>query len=190
MRNVERIIPIIFLTILTGCLKEYSYERRPVTVDTTGNPNPPVVSYDFPACSVCNTITNTELSTWNFKIENTKVCGKVDTAIVIADRTAFTLFGPSSCSNDTGMVITVYLQNDTLNRNIPYMDLNKISFYFYDRVTPSYICMSQAYTPFSGSLQNYDHQTKIATGTFSGFALRSDGHWANINSGKFKVKLL
>jgi len=77
-----------------------------------------------------------------------------------------------------------------LNRDIRYLSTNKVSFFYYDRVTPSYIFMSQVYSPFSLSLENYNHQTRIATGKFEGSALRSDGHWVSINSGRFKVKLL
>jgi hypothetical protein len=123
-------------------------------------------------------------------MENTIACGKLDTAIVINNRTVFTFFGPSSCSIDTGIVVTVYLQNDTLNRDIPYLYTNKVSFFYYDRVTPSYILISQVYSPFSLILENYDHQTRLATGSFSGTALAPDNHFVNISSGKFKVKLL
>lgn len=181
---------IVSLLVPAGCRKEFSFEGNITPpVDTTGSPTSAPVSYNFPICSVCVTSTTTELSDWSFKIENIPACGKADTAILLGNRTAFTFFGPSSCSNDTGMVITVYL-HDTLNQNLSYISADKAAFYYYDHVTPSYIMMSQAYAPFSVTIQSYNHQTKIATGTFEGVALRSDGHWVSINSGKFKMKLL
>ncbi|HET6994863.1 MAG TPA: hypothetical protein VFI06_07765 [Chitinophagaceae bacterium] len=189
MKNLQGFLAIVSFLFITGCGKEYSFERRPPPpIDTTTAP-PATPPYNFPLCSVCATLTTTELSTWSFKMDDIPVCGKADTAIVISDRTAFTFFGPSSCSGDTGMVITVYL-HDTLNRNIAYTSADKVAFYYYDRVTPSYIMMSQTYAPFSGAVRDYDPQTKIATGSFEGFALRSDGRWASITLGKFKMKLL
>jgi hypothetical protein len=192
MRDLQGFFAIVFLIVISSCAKEYSFEGanpRPA-MDTVRLPPPPP-SYDFPVCSFCNSLPPTpDLWTWSFKMENVPACGKADTAIVLNDRTVFTFFGPSSCSGDTGMVITVYLQNDTLNRDIRYLSTNKVSFFYYDRVTPSYIFMSQVYSPFSLSLENYNHQTRIATGKFEGSALRSDGHWVSINSGRFKVKLL
>ena len=189
MKNVKCFLIIVSLLFIAGCGKEYSFEGNAVRpIDTTSPPPPPPV-YHFPVCAVCATLSTTELSTWSFKMEDVPTCGRADTAIVISDRTVFTFFGPSSCSGDTGMVITVYL-HDTLNRNRSYVYADKVSFYYYDRVTPSYIMMSQVYAPFTGAIRDYNHQTKIATGEFEGVALRSDGHWVSINSGKFKMKLL
>ena len=188
MKKVQCFLVMVSLLFVASCGKEYSFEGNTASpVDTTGSPAP--VLYNFPLCSVCATLTITEPSTWSFKMENIPACGKADTAIVIANRTAFTFFGPSSCSIDTGMVITVYL-HDTLNKNLAYISTDKVAFYYYDHVTPSYVMMSQVYAPFSVAILDYDHQTKMATGTFEGFALRSDGHWVSINSGKFKMKLL
>jgi hypothetical protein len=189
MRKLAGLFFLSLLLILSGCAKEYSYEGgvTPVIHDTLP---PPVVVNDFPVCPFCKTITNTALSTWSFKKGNTTVCGTVDTAIITLERTAFTFFGPSSCSADSGLVITVYLGNESLNRNRTNLAINNIAFYYYDRVTPSYIFMSLANSPFSGTIDNYDHQTKIASGTFTGNAVRSDGSAASITSGKFKVKLL
>jgi hypothetical protein len=149
----------------------------------------PVATPDFPVCSFCTSLTTTELWTWSFNVGNTVVCGKVDTAIVTFERTAFTFFGPSSCSDDTGIVVTVYLENDTLNRNITNLNINKVSFRYYDNVTPSHIFLSQASHPFSAVINSYDQQTKIAAGIFIGDALRADGSIASITWGKLKVKL-
>lgn len=190
MRSLKSLCVIVYSLTLIGCEKEYSFEGRNTTIATDTTVRPPPVLYNFPVCSFCKTLTTTDLGTWSFKMENAIACGKVDTAIVTFGRTAFTFFGPSLCSADTGMVITVYLQDDTLNRDISYLITNKVAFYYYDRVTPSYMLMSQVYSPFSVSIEGYDHQSKIAVGTFNGFARFSDGRFVSINSGKFKVRLL
>src|SRR6185503_9799701 len=184
MKNLWGFFAVGFL-IISGCKKEYSFEGANTNNDTIVRPpGPPTgISYNFPVCAYCNSLTTTELWTWSFKMENALLCGKLDTAIVINNRTVFTFFGPSACSIDTGMVITVYLENDTLNRDIPYLITNKVSFFYYDHVGPSYIFISQAYSPFSATIENYNHQTRIATGTFTGFARRSDGRYVSINSG-------
>jgi hypothetical protein len=190
MRKVLWLQVLVFLLFIASCRKEYSFEggNTPTPIDTTRNPSPSV--FGLPVCTYCNSNNSNDLWSWSFKMENTIACGKLDTAIVINNRTVFTFFGSSSCSIDTGIVVTVYLQNDTLNRDIPYLYTNKVSFFYYDRATPSYILISQVYSPFSLMLENYNHQTRLATGSFSGTALAPDNHFVNINSGKFKVKLL
>jgi len=189
MRKLAGLFSLLSLLIIMGCAKEYSYEGGDL-VEVHDSLPPPVVVNDFPACPFCQTITGTPLSSWSFKKGNTTVCGSIDTAIITLERTAFTFFGPSACSVDSGLVITVYLGNESLNRDRTNVTINNIAFYYYDRVTPSYIFMSLPNSPFTGTIDNYDHQAKIASGTFTGNALRSDGSAASITSGKFKVKLL
>lgn len=179
----------LLLLLVMGCAKEYSYEGGEINVRVDTVRGPVVINTD-PVCPACVNNTTTQLSEWSFKSGNWKLCGKADTAIINLERTAFTFFGPSACSADTGMVITVYLGTDSLNRDRNSLTINRTGFYCYDRVTPSYIFMSQANSIFSVTIDSYEHATKIATGTFHGNVVRSNGGGTNIESGKFKVKLI
>ena len=179
---------MLLLLIIVSCKKEYSFERGNFST-ATDTIHVPVIINDFPICPACITNTITELSQWSFKSGNSVLCGEADTAIINLERNAFTFFGPSSCSGDTGMVITVYLDTEMLNRDRANLTV-KAAFYYYDGITPSYIFMSPANSIFSVTISNYVHQTKIATGTFQGSVIRSNGTGASITSGKFKVKLI
>jgi len=178
--------------LLYGCAKEYSFEGggTPPPRDTIINPPPPPPPPAVPVCQACSSIQGSTLPEWKFKSGNWAICGKADTAIALGNRTTFTFFGPSACSADTGMVITVYLNGDTLNRDRQNLQARSAAFYCYDRVTPSYIFMSQGSSSFSVTIDRYTHSTGIATGTFRGNVFRASGAVASIDSGRFTIKLL
>jgi hypothetical protein len=173
--------------LVQACAKEYSFEGGVPTIRVDTIPVP--INTD-PVCPACINNTASGLSEWTFTSGNWKLCGTADTAIALGNRTSFTFFGPSTCSSDTGMVITVYMGNDTLNKDKQNLHINRAAFYCYERITPSYIFLSQNSNSFSVTIENYNHATKIVTGTFRGTAFRTTGASASINSGRFKVKLL
>lgn len=178
----------LLLVLIVGCSKEYSYEGGPpVVIDTT---RPPVIINEFPFCPACTTINTPNLWQWSFKSGNSILCGKADTAILNPERTAFTFFGPSSCSRDTGIIVSVYLNTDTLNKDKTNFTVSRFVFYYYDRITPSYIFMSLGNNPLSGTITSYNHQTKIITGTFQGNVFRPNGNGTSITSGNFKMKII
>lgn len=184
-------ILVLFIIIFLGCAKEYSFEggAMPPPRDTIINPPPPPPPA-VPVCAACNSNQGSSLPQWKFKAGNWVVCGNADTAIALGNRTTFTFFGSSACSVDTGMVITVYLNGDTLNRDLQNIQAGSAAFYCYDRVTPSYIFMSQGSITFSVTIDRYTHSTGIVTGTFRGNVLRPSGAAASIDSGRYTVKLL
>lgn len=184
------ILLLLFVFFAGSCKKEYSYEGGAIPVISTDTVRVPVPVNEFPLCPACTANTGSGLSQWTFKSGNSVLCGTLDTAISNPDRNAFTFFGPSSCSGDTGMVMTVYLITDSLNRDRTNITTYNNAFYFYERVTPSYIFMSHQGSGFTVTITSYDHQARICTGTFSGTAFRNNGGGASISSGKFKVKLL
>lgn len=182
------VVQIIFSVQLTGCAKEYSIEGLVAPVNDTVII--PVIVKDIPSCNLCDASSGITLSTWSFQIGNSMLCGMIDTAIVSPQRTAFTFYGPSSCSVDSGMVISVYLPNDTLNKDRQNIVLERNAFYYYDRVTPSDILVSRQNVTFTVIIDQYTHQTRIATGRFEGSVFKPTGGGTRITSGKFHVKLL
>lgn len=189
MRKFFLLTTLLWLLISFSCSKEYSFESgaTPPPVDTIHPPPPPPPSVPF--CPACTSVTEPDLDEWSFKSGSWKVCGNSDSAIALGNRTAFTFFGPSACSVDTGMAITIYLNTDTLNRDLHNLTNNRAAFYCYERVTPSYIFMSQSSSNFTATITSYDHNAHTISGTFSGNVMRSDGSGAGVESGKFKVKL-
>ncbi len=184
---------VVFILLnFTRCAKEYSFEganTRPRDTVIVPPPPPPAAS-ELPHCSSCDHLTTpVQLNHWSLKAQQAQACGTIDTAIITLERTSFTFFGPSSCSRDTGMVITAYL-NDSLDRDKTNIQVDRVAFYYYDRVTPSYIYITYPTTPFYVHIDTYNHQTKIATGTFGGSGVKVNGSNTVISEGKFSIKLL
>lgn len=179
---------LIFYSIqLTGCTKEYSIEG--LTVPRSNTVIIPIIN-NISTCNLCTSSSGINLSTWSFQTGNAMLCGIIDTAIVSPTRNAFTFYGPSSCSLDTGMVISVYLLTDTLNKDRQNIILQRNVFYYYEKVTPSDIFVSHQNVPFTVIIDQYSHQTKIATGRFEGNVFKAMGGGTRITSGKFQVRLL
>ena len=178
--------------LLTGCKKEYSCEGCIPTTQLIIQHDsvfvPPVIITSFPACSLCKATDDIVLGKWNFKTGNTFLCGSVDAAGIDYAKIAFTFFGPSACSIDTGLVMTIYLplalDGDRFN-----ITTTKAAFFYYDNHAPKDIFISQPATLFSVTLESFIYATGIATGTFKGTVFKANGDTAVIKDGKFKVKV-
>lgn len=180
---------IVLLFHNSGCVKEYSRERNvviPPTIDST----PVVQAPGFPVCAACDGRDSYEEGRWSFKAGDSFFCGIMDTAFTNVDRTAFTFFGPSACTSDTNMVISVYPDSYTLDRDQRSLFIPKATFYLAKRGFSKFLLVSRADTPFSVTIESYDHQTKMVIGTFSGNVYKPDGSIVLVHSAKFKVKLL
>jgi len=112
----------------------------------------------------------------------------IDTARVNPERTAFTFFGPSACSSDTGIIISAYLDGNVLNKDLFNISTQNGAFYFYDNVGQTTILISNS-ANFNVTVESYIHQTRVITGKFSGLANYSNGSSSYISSGKFKATL-
>jgi hypothetical protein len=180
------LLSIIFMIYMTGCQKEYSFEGSPVPVPDT---LPATTTIDFPSCTSCINNDTLALWSWKFKLNNAILCGHSDTAIINIERSSFTFFGPSSCSMDSGLVITVYLNPWVLDSDQSNISAGMVAFYYYDHVGTSYILMSQPNTAFSLTIESYNNLTGLTVGKFSGYAFMANGDFATVSEGRFKVKL-
>ncbi len=178
----------ILLLQATGCKKEYSYEGGNLTIQKDSVLIPPVPVNPFPGCSSCKVTDDLLLGKWNFKTGNSFICGTVDGSGFIGDKRAFTFFGPSVCSIDTGLVMTIYLpfsfDEDKFN-----VAIDNVAFYYYDHNAPKDIFISLSTAQFSAIIQSFIYATRIATGTFRGTVYKPNGDTAFVSEGKFKVKL-
>ncbi len=192
-RRSYYLVVVVLLSILTwiACTKEYSYEGglNPGNDNDTIQipPTTPPVS-ELSMCLSCIGQDKYEENRWSFTAGNAFACGIMDTALVNSERTAFTFFGPSSCSDDTSMVVTAYLDSDTLNHNISGMMIDKIIFRYTKIGLPDFLLTTKQGTPFTLTISQYDHTSKMAIGTYQGHAYLPDGSTMMV-SGKFMVKL-
>jgi hypothetical protein len=192
-------ICFFFLTLLIlnqACVKEYSRERPDITIpiiDTMPQqqtpPDTSSTDTTLSSCTACAGRDKFEEGIWSFKIENSFFCGIIDTAITTPNRNAFTFFGPSACSSDTSLIISVYMDNILLNQDRAGLLISRVAFYYASLGVIAYPLISRTGSPFTITINSYDHRTKMTTGTFTGYAYKPDGSYVIISSGKFKVKL-
>jgi hypothetical protein len=184
-------LPILFLQN-TGCEKEYSFEGidtariQPDTISI----QPPVVVSTFPQCQSCQASEELLTGTWNFETGNAYLCGTFTNSGFIGgySKTDFTFFGPSACSVDTGIVVSVYLPVP-LDQDRFNISSSSSAFYYYDNHAPKDIFDSSPLTGFTVTVQSFILSTRIATGIFSGTAYKPNGDTVNIINGKFKAEL-
>ncbi len=174
----------------TGCQKKFSYEGE----DSTGNrvdsivsqPAPPV--YNYPQCALCKPADGITFSHWNFKVGNTFFCGLINSAGISPDAKSFTFFGPSACSIDTGLVMTIYLptvfDGDKFN-----VTTSKIAFFYYDHFGTKDMFLSLPEKLFTVNIVSYIYSTGIATGKFRGIVFKANGDTTFVDEGNFIAKL-
>lgn len=175
--------PLLLSGIMAGCAKDYSFEGR--ARDTVAVPVP--VGPAATSCALCN---NTVLpdSSWRFTIDGVAYCGKAEKAIITLERTSFTFFGPSACTSDSGFVASVYIDNSALDMDKTNVTA-RLSCFYYDQLTPSYVFMSSAGQPLQLTIASYSRQSGIAKGSFSGSIVLDNGIRKEIKNGQFQVRL-
>ena len=183
---------LFMLIFIPGCAKEYSYERGPAP-DTTGLPipepdpdtiTPPVIG--FPSCVSCDASIPLDPEKWQFRNEGAFICGNVTRAVIAPDRIAFTFWGPSACSADSGLIVTV-IMGTALKEDIKDLYAQQVSVLYYDNITPSDIFKAPSSGTFSLHIDQYNHADASATGTFSGPVFAMDGRQTLVEEGKFRI---
>ena len=192
---ISCIIFILYLQLsgFSGCVKEYSYEGGPANDplpinDTISIPDTTVIPLiSFPFCAGCSSMDDYILSTWKFKSNGSLLCGTVTNAVITPERNGFTFFGPSACSADTGLVMTVFLNAEALDRDQSNITTNIVTFQYYDNATLSDIFNSGLRTVLF-TIDTYVQATGIAKGRFAGNVKTKDSTVAPIMDGKFAIK--
>ena len=189
------LIIIVLLLYGTACTKEYSYERRETQQDTTGASDTtlvhdttgrPPVSFLF--CSACYSMAPIANAQWNFNNNGSFLCGNLTNAIMNSEKNAFTFFGPSACSSDTGLIITAYFEAEAFVTDAFNKTTNRVHFEYYDNTIESDLLESNMTYQFSLTIDSFLYQTRVAKGRFSGFVVTRDGKITYINDGKFNLK--
>ena len=199
MKNVKRYYPILLFFLLpvlllqnTKCAKEYSFEGAKVDTLSTGGGDTVVSQIPTPSsqCSLCNPSDPFVVGHWSFKTGNVYQCGTFTNSGFFngQSKTDFTFFGPSACSIDTGIVVSVYLPV-ALDRDQFNLTTQQTAFYYYDHHATADIYDSRPTSVFSVTVQSFIYATGIATGTFSGTVFTANGDSATITEGRFIAPL-
>ncbi len=170
-------------------MKEYSYEGGPHN-DTIPIPQNDTIikpANGFPFCSGCGSPNAPAILSWSFKYDGTLLCGTVTNSVITPERNGFTFFGPSTCSLDTGLVMTVFLDLDTLNGDRLNITTNSVALEYYDNTTLTNIFISNRHS-ISFTIESYVHATGIAKGSFKGYVKTKDSTQASITAGKFAIQ--
>jgi hypothetical protein len=188
IKKLLHITACLFLTgfFIMSCKKEYSFEgsRPPVLLlPDTIKPILPSAPWICPTCIGKDVQLNKK---WSFYIDSSFFCGDIDTAIVAPSRNGFTFFGPYSCSVDSGMVFSVFLNNEVLNKDLSNVTTRTVSFYYYDNIGYTFPYFSSRSNPFTFTIERYVHQTRTATGYFSGLIVRPNGVSSKLHSENLK----
>ncbi len=179
----------------SGCEKEYSYEggdTAAIINPVAPLPGPVAVTTDttneFPVCPLCDSTKDPAPGTWSFNRGKSYLCGGVTTSGFFGGytKTDITFFGPSACSNDTGLVMSVYLPVP-LDRDRDNITAERVAFYYYDNNSSTDILISKSEEAFTLTLQSFTLSTGIAVGTFSGTVFKANGDTAFVANGKYKV---
>jgi hypothetical protein len=190
---------LLLLPSGAGCLKEeYSYERTPVAprdtatvIDTTVIIDTPITidtTLVFPPCNVCKHATSLSTGQWNFKYDTSFLCGTVTNVVMTPDKTAFTFFGPSSCTVGTGLIITASFDQLSLDRDLAGVMSRQVTMQYYNNNGGKDIFISGPGTKFSITINQFDSRTGVAIGQFNGTVLTANDQLATITAGNFKIQ--
>lgn len=182
-------LPAILVST-TGCWKEYSFENRDsvqsIPPPAPPAPVPPVSS--FSSCSLCKETDTLKSGNWAFKAGTAYLCGSATSSGFMGSYRFFTLFGPSACSIDTGLVINVLVP---LPLTEDRFDINatEVDFYYYTRFSQTHLFNNRVSNGISVNISSYINSTSVATGTFNGFVQKPNGDIIQIKDGRFIVEL-
>ena len=177
------------LLLSAGCQKDYSFEggNNPYFNRDSVAAAPPVV-HEFPICALCDSTSPLTIGSWNFTAGNSFLCGTTTKSGFVGGTTFFTFFGPSRCSIDTGLVVSIYLPVK-MDHDMSDLVTNRVALYYYDHNAPKDIFISDLSLPITATISSYILSTGICTGTFNGTVFRSNGDTTHITNGHFKVRL-
>ena len=185
------LLPVLVL-LNTRCAKEYSFEGAKVDTLSRGGGDTLVsqIPTSFPPCGLCDPSMPITLGHWSFKTGNAYQCGTFTSSGFFSgfSKTNFTFFGPSACSVDTGIVVSVYLPV-ALDRDQYNLTTQQTAFYYYDHNAPADIFQSRHTAVFSVTVQSFIDATRIVTGTFGGTVFAANGDTAQISEGQFVAQL-
>lgn len=194
-RTIPSIVSVFFFiyyfTVIIGCKKEYSYESS-TDADLTTPDDSAVIPNStkavvFPRCASCNG-TDTSSMKWSFKVDSSLLCGNVTKAVLSSTGDAITIFGPSTCSGDTGLILTAFFPRKTFKRDQTNITADRASLEYYDNTTMADLLQSKSSHVFNLTIESYSQQARRITGIFNGFVVDKNARVIKVEIGKFNVR--
>lgn len=184
---------IAILIFFSACYKDYSFERSdipPMVEDSSiVTDPPPTAASPLPGCDFCSVNQQPTEISWSFGIDGSFLCGNVTSSVMSNEKDALTFFGPSSCSNDSGLIITAYFSKRPLRGDAAYVQADRASAIYYDNISDVPLFESLPQNGFFLVINEYDQSTGIAFGTMGGKAKFKDGSTWTIKNGRFRISI-
>ncbi|MEO7962074.1 MAG: hypothetical protein ABIR19_11035 [Ginsengibacter sp.] len=183
------VIVYLIITCTLGCSKEYSFEGSSVfnNIPRIDSAQLPAPSTHLLFCDKCQDGNSSDTTYWNFLFEGKRLCGPVTKAIMTPEKNRFTFFGPTLCSVDTGLVMSVFLEDEFLNRDLSNIQSMSVALEYYDNTTLSNI-LTSVRSGISFNIDTYSASTRTAKGSFSGSVKMKDSSIVSLTSGNFVIK--
>ena len=175
---------------LSGCAKEYSYERQPVSLSPAPDSAVPAARlFRLGPCTSCNSnYGNTTPNSWSLQLEGSAVCGPFTRTVINPERNFFTFFGPTACTPDSGVIVEAAWSPLVFDRDLYQVSTQRAQFYYYDTISNAYVLLSRtSRLPFSLVIERYNRQTGEAKGYCSGFLFSGKGDTVEIKDFRFSI---
>lgn len=174
-----------------SCAKEYSYEGGivPDSVRVVNDTFSTINRWNIPKCYACNPQFGADTNTWSLWVNNSQACGSFTRTVINRERDAFTFFGPSACSIDSGVILNSFWSPVVFDRDLQNISTQRTAFYYYDNTTNQYVLEAKREKPFTIIIENYHHQSGIATGYCTGYAINRQSDTIGIQLLRFKIKI-
>ena len=196
----------IYVSTIAGCSKEYSCEgcfikdTNPPTdtlpsdttlfVDTTKIDS----TLNIPRCNTCDSTKPLALNSWSFKVNNSYVCGVVDSSLFDTEKYSFDFWGHIQCSRDTGFRVVAFFNPLKFTADRFNVSTTNQSFILQDRI--NYMNPWNGYllrTDFSTTpyhtikvvVDTFSNSTKLIVGRFYGYAYTKNNEKSYVD-GKFR----
>lgn len=178
---------------ISGCSKEYSYEGGPLPDSNNTGLKPDTTkkdSFQFVPCTLCMADSfGKAVDTWRIQLPQSKACGNFTRTVITPTRDAFTFFGPSSCSADSGIILNSFWSPLVFDRDLKNVSTQRTAFYYYDKVGNTFMLERKTGQVMTIVIEEYSYSTGIAKGFCFGQAQTADGKLIELSDIRFVIKI-
>ena len=198
-------ILIIYVSTTSGCSREYSCKGCIVKdtlppIDTLPSDTTLFIdtakidsNLNIPRCNTCDSTKPLAINSWGFKVNNSFICGVVDSSLFDTEKYSFDFWGHMQCSNDTGFRIVAFFYPSKFTADRFNVSTTNQSFILQDRINymnpwSGCILRTDGHTPLHTIkvvVDTFNNSTKLMVGRFYGYAYTKNLDRAYVD-GKFR----
>ena len=200
------VVLILYFSALSSCSKEYSCEGcfiRDTITPTDSLPSDTTIFVDttkidsilhIPLCNTCDSTQPLALNSWSFKVNNSYVCGVVDSSSFDTEKYSFDFWGHLQCSKDTGFRIVAFFYPLKFTTDRFNFSTTNQSFGIQDRINymnpwAGFILRTDFSTTPHHTIKvvvdTFNNSTKLMVGRFYGYAYTKNNEKSFVD-GKFR----